>query len=208
LGVSAAGLAALTPTVFRNMGYSIMLLRRVCSCLGPVLLAGLFGCLSNPSTPSQGQGGSPKTAPVAATPPTQAGEKEKPAELLKVTAEELTKETADDKNAAQKKYEGKTLEVTGVIASFLMASGPIKRTDKTDEAFEPNTVVLEGYGKKSGGEMPVLLTCKFGQDKSSPSNKLLTKLKKGDQVTVKGKVASVSGDIIFVDECQFINPKP
>ena len=121
---------------------------------------------------------------------------------MKVTAAEITKAFAEDKQAAEKKYKsGMILEITGVIDAI----HPITATNKEGH------IALEGHVKGNPNKFNTRFTigCSFGTDKESPSNMKLASLKVGQTVTIRGVF-----DTFFDDwgrlqgDCVLIDPKP
>jgi hypothetical protein len=88
---------------------------------------------------------------------------------LAITAEQLAKEYNSDPAAADKKYKGKLLVVTGKVHAVYEVAG------------EPS-VLLRGFRKKEP-EATTLVQCSFTKEQHEKAGKL----KKDDEFKVRGK---------------------
>jgi uncharacterized protein (DUF2147 family) len=94
--------------------------------------------------------------------------------VIKISAEKLAEECATDKKAAQKKYEGKLVELDGEVITV----GRKKDADYV-------TVYLKGF-KKSADKAEWKVLCNVPAD--NPAYEQARKLKNGQKVVIKGKV--------------------
>jgi hypothetical protein len=108
-----------------------------------------------------------------------------PDPAIPITAANLAKAYADDDAEAKKRFEGKQLLVQGVVKDVIL-----KGTDKL-----PNPVViLEGAAGKTGKTLCVWSDSHYARRED------FEKLKKGQQVTIKGTCFSVSGKDLIGEE--------
>lgn len=117
-------------------------------------------------------------------------------EVVKVTAKQLLEDYKPDEKekdpklrykAADEKYKGKTLEITGVVKK---ASGSTH-------------LALEG-----GTGFKVVVYCAFGKEnqKNLDALRKAKKLADGDKVVVKGTCAGIKVDTVRIDDCIMIDP--
>lgn len=108
----------------------------------------------------------------------------------KVEAAEIYNEYENNGLAAQEKYDGQIIEITGKINS-------IKRS--FSDSLEEKSAVLLNSGKFLGKSITVYV--------SDKSKKYLMDLSKGDQVTIKGKVSSFSNDSLVLQKGTIVSPQ-
>ncbi|MFO0876092.1 MAG: hypothetical protein U0840_01865 [Gemmataceae bacterium] len=111
----------------------------------------------------------------------QKTEREK--EVVKITAEQLTKEAVADEKAVEKKYSGKTLEIEGKVVESC-------KEDDTD-AWD-----IKLGGMKVDGKKPWKVVCFF--DPANPSYEKAKKVKKDQKVTIKGELSLVFSNFSLV----------
>ena len=129
-------------------------------CLGVFVVLGIIGAVFGPKTPPS----STSTSPQSSAPSSSSSSKPAEAPAISVSATQLFTEYQDNEVAADAKYKDKILLITGTVESF--------GKDLADAPY---------IGLASGNQfMPV--RCVFsGTDKEA-----IAKIKKGDQVKVRG----------------------
>lgn len=154
-----------------------------------VVLVGALGVMTNgkfdsiptnifpkSSTPSASTPGTtPSSTPASPSTPAAPAAPVQPA----VTAKELVDAFTADKSAAEAKYKGKTIKITGTLASF-SASGT------------PYILLTSGSPNESGAK------CMFA---ATDISKILS-LEPAQSLTVEGKVSDFNVDVI-VSDCIF-----
>lgn len=155
-----------------------------------VVLVGALGVMTNgkfdsiptnifpkSSTPSAS---TPGTTPAStpASPSTPAGAPAAPVQPA-ITAKELVDAFTADKTAAEAKYKGKTIKITGTLASFSPSGTPY-------------ILLTSGSPNESGAK------CMFT---ATDISKILS-LEQAQSVTVEGKVSDFNIDVI-VSDCVF-----
>lgn len=148
----------------------------------------VFGC--GKSDPAPDNKGGPGPTPAPGPTPTPDGDK-KPADPptvkadVTITADEWAKEFKADKKAAQAKYKGKVIEMTGEVASLQLALG--------DMAVYLKVKGEAGVPGVPSGEMCVMtdLNC---WESISP----------GSGVTIRGKSSTVFSEGRVVEGCSIV----
>ena len=143
--------------------------------VGLVFLSIVLGCSApaNTSQPSNSSENSSGNGSKNSTDSTS----EKP---VNVSAKELTKTYDENELAADEKYKGKMIAVSGKISNIAETLGNL-------------TVSLEGH------DIVKSVMCSF--DESEKSN--ITKLKKGQQVTLVGKGDGMTAGLyVGLEECK------
>ena len=112
---------------------------------------------------------------------------------ITVSAYELLRDYEDNEVAADLKYKGKVVLVTGVII-FISANSGISTV-----AFNTPGMLMKEIesGNTPGVAAVQLVTCKFGRDGVAS----VAKLSKGQQITFKGKVTGEGMFGVEVNRC-------
>ena len=109
-------------------------------------------------------------------------------DVLKVDARTLVKAYTEDQDAADKKYKGKLLEVTGVVT------------------YRHST----GINLEAGTDLKPMVMCAFGADRAKALQKIWRQVGKGAKVTVTGTCNGFSTNtgspLVTLDNCNLIDP--
>lgn len=111
-------------------------------------------------------------------------EKATPAPEPPMPAMSLLSEFQKDQDAANKKYK----------KNWVVVTGPVWLVEKTDEGFP--TVYFQKPGADPNKKIEWVI-CQFGREQASA----VQALKKGDQVTLRGNVASYEMGTVWIRQC-------
>ncbi len=155
-------------------------------CAGLVVFdIDLNDCLLMPGGPSKPSGTTPTSgkATPTGTKPTGATKPEGGANAMKVTAAELAKAYGDDEEAADKKYKGKVLEVTGKVYRNKLYVQP------------ENPAIC--FGQK---DLTLEVECRVSEKVKSD----LALVNLGDAITFRGKCVGLDDDLVILEDCTVV----
>jgi hypothetical protein len=109
-------------------------------------------------------------------------------EAIKIDGAALAKDYASDKKAADTKYKGKVLEVTGTL--------------KSEGGIQSGVVVVDTGSKIS-------IVCNFDKDGRADLERVRAKLRKGTKLVIRGTCkGSLSSFSVDLEKCKLLEPSP